>query len=66
MKHRLVLMLLCGALVGCMSSGVEVKPERMSSLKQGVTTLQEVLVELGPASMQTTRATDRPCWFIHP
>jgi len=54
MKHKLALVMLCGALVGCMSAGVEVKPEQMSSFRQGVTTLQEVVAELGPASVQTT------------
>lgn len=54
MKHELALIMLCGTLLGCMSAGVEVKPEQMSSFRQGVTTLQEVIAQLGPASVQTT------------
>jgi hypothetical protein len=54
MKHRLVVGLLCGALLaGCMSAGVEVRPEQMSNFKPGVTTLQDVTARLGPAAVQT-------------
>ncbi|TDN63267.1 hypothetical protein [Paraburkholderia sp. BL10I2N1] len=54
MKHGLVVGLLCGALLaGCMSAGVEVRPEQMSNFKPGVTTLQDVTATLGPASVQT-------------
>ena len=54
MKQGLVVGLLCGALLaGCMSAGVEVRPEQMSNFKSGVTTLQEVTATLGPASVQT-------------
>lgn len=54
MKARLVVGLLCGALLaGCMSAGVEVRPEQMSNFKPGVTTLQDVTARLGPASVQT-------------
>ena len=54
MKHGLVVGLLCGALLaGCMSAGVEVRPEQMSSFRRGVTTLQDVTATLGPASVQT-------------
>jgi hypothetical protein len=54
MKHRLVVGLLCGALLaGCMSAGVEVRSEQMSSFRPGVTTLQDVTATLGPASVQT-------------
>jgi len=55
MKHGLVVGLLCGALLaGCMSAGVEVRPEQMSSFRPGVTTLQDVTAKLGPASVQTS------------
>lgn len=51
MKHGLVLGLLSGALlVGCMSAGVEVRPEQMAIFRRGVTTLQEVTATLGPAA----------------
>jgi hypothetical protein len=54
MKHGLVVGLLCGALLaGCMSAGVDVRPEQMSSFRPGVTTLQNVTAMLGPASVQT-------------
>ncbi|RZF30562.1 hypothetical protein EVC45_06195 [Paraburkholderia sp. UYCP14C] len=54
MKHGLVLGLLSGALlVGCMSAGVEVRPEQMATFRRGVTTIQEVTTTLGPASVQT-------------
>ncbi|WP_227746845.1 hypothetical protein [Paraburkholderia franconis] len=54
MKHGLVLGLLSGALlVGCMSAGVEVRPEQMATFRRGVTTIQEVTATLGPASVQT-------------
>jgi hypothetical protein len=54
MKHGLVVGLLCGTLLaGCMSAGVEVRPEQMSSFRPGVTTLQDVTAMLGPASVQT-------------
>jgi hypothetical protein len=54
MKHGLVVGLLCGALLaGCMSAGVEVRPQQMSSFRPGVTTLQDVTAMLGPASVQT-------------
>lgn len=36
MKHRVVIGLLCGALLGaCMSTGVEVRSEQMSSFRPG-------------------------------
>jgi len=54
MNHRLVLGVLSGTLlVGCMSAGVEVRPEQMATFRRGVTTLQEVTATLGPASVQT-------------
>jgi hypothetical protein len=54
MKHAVVLGLLSGALlVGCMSAGVEVRPEQMATFRRGVTTIQEVTATLGPASVQT-------------
>jgi hypothetical protein len=54
MKHRLIVGLLCGGLLaGCMSAGVEVRPEQMSSFRPGVTSLQDVTATLGPASVQT-------------
>ncbi|QCP50229.1 hypothetical protein FAZ95_14195 [Trinickia violacea] len=54
MKLGLVSGLLSGALlVGCMSAGVEVRPEQMAAFRRGVTTLQEVTATLGPASVQT-------------
>lgn len=54
MKRGQVVGLLCGALLaGCVSAGVEVSPEQMSNFKPGVTTRQEVITALGPASVQT-------------
>ena len=54
MKRGQVVGLLCGALLaGCVSAGVEVSPEQMSKFKPGVTTRQEVITALGPASVQT-------------
>jgi hypothetical protein len=54
MKHGLVVGLLCGALLaGCMSTGVEVRSDQMSSFKPGATTIQDVTATLGPASVQT-------------
>lgn len=54
MKRGLIPGLLSGVLLaGCMSAGVEVRPEQMATFKRGVTTLQEVTAALGPASVQT-------------
>jgi len=54
MKRVQVFGLLCGALLaGCMSAGVEVRPDQLSHFKPGVTTLQEVVAALGPASVET-------------
>jgi hypothetical protein len=54
MKRGLVPGLLIGVLfAGCMSAGVEVRPEQMATFRRGVTTLQEVTAALGPASVQT-------------
>jgi hypothetical protein len=54
MKRGLIPGLLSGVLLaGCMSAGVEVRPEQMASFRRGVTTLQEVTAALGPASVQT-------------
>lgn len=54
MKRGLIPGLLSGVLLaGCMSVGVEVRPEQMASFRRGVTTLQEVTAALGPASVQT-------------
>ncbi|HTR09001.1 MAG TPA: hypothetical protein VMJ11_20590 [Paraburkholderia sp.] len=54
MKRVQVFGLLCGALLaGCMSAGVEVSPDQMSHFRPGVTTLQQVVAALGPASVQT-------------
>jgi hypothetical protein len=54
MKRGLAPGLLIGVLLaGCMSAGVEVRPEQMAAFRRGVTTLQEVTAALGPASVQT-------------
>lgn len=54
MKRELVTGLLCGALLaGCVTSGVEVRPEQMANFTHGVTTLQDVITALGPASVET-------------
>ncbi|MEX3901288.1 hypothetical protein [Paraburkholderia sp. BR10954] len=54
MKHRLISGLLSGALLaGCMSAGVEVRPEQMAAFRRGATTLGDVTAKLGPASVQT-------------
>jgi hypothetical protein len=54
MNRGLVLGLLCSAtLAGCVSAGVDVKPEEMANFRNGVTTLQEVTSALGPASVDT-------------
>jgi hypothetical protein len=53
-KRGQVVGLLCGALLaGCMSAGVEVRPEQMLNFKPGLTTLQDVIAAVGPASVQT-------------
>jgi len=55
MNRRLILGLLCSAtLAGCVSAGVEVKPEEMANFRNGVTTLQDVTSALGAASVETT------------
>ncbi|MEM5314662.1 hypothetical protein [Paraburkholderia sp. JHI869] len=55
MKRELVTGLLCGALLaGCVSAGVEVRPDQMANFRHGVTTLQDVRTALGPASVETT------------
>ncbi|MEM5298167.1 hypothetical protein VSR82_28040 [Burkholderia sp. JPY481] len=54
MKRGQVVGLICGAvLAGCVSAGVDVSPEQMSNFKPGVTTLQEVVAALGPASVES-------------
>jgi hypothetical protein len=54
MNRGQVVGLICGAvLAGCVSAGVEVRPEQMSNFKPGVTTLQEVVAALGPASVES-------------
>ncbi|TDG10347.1 hypothetical protein E1N52_03065 [Paraburkholderia guartelaensis] len=54
MKREVVTGLLCGALLaGCVTAGVEVRPEQMANFRYGVTTLQDVIVALGPASVET-------------
>jgi outer membrane protein assembly factor BamE (lipoprotein component of BamABCDE complex) len=45
---------LCAALAGCMSTGVEVKPEQTADFRAGITTRQQVLSRLG---IPTTQAT---------
>ncbi|WP_434663355.1 hypothetical protein P5W99_24025 [Paraburkholderia sp. A3BS-1L] len=54
MNREVVTGLLCGALLaGCVSAGVEVRPEQMANFRHGVTTLQDVITALGPASVET-------------
>ncbi|WP_233859394.1 hypothetical protein [Paraburkholderia sp. HD33-4] len=54
MTRGQVVGLLCSALLaGCLSAGVEVRPEEMSHFKPGVTTLQQVIAALGPASVES-------------
>jgi hypothetical protein len=54
MNRGQVVGLLCGALLaGCVSAGVEVRPEQMANFRHGVTTLQDVVTALGPASVET-------------
>ncbi|MFM0149508.1 hypothetical protein, partial [Paraburkholderia sp. RL18-085-BIA-A] len=54
MNREQVVGLLCGALLaGCVSAGVEVRPEQMANFRHGVTTLQDVVTALGPASAET-------------
>ncbi|KXU84522.1 hypothetical protein CI15_23415 [Paraburkholderia monticola] len=54
MKRAHVAGLLCSVmLAGCLSAGVEVKPEEMSHFKPGVTTLQQVIAVLGPATVES-------------
>ncbi|MEM5328330.1 hypothetical protein VSR34_17300 [Paraburkholderia sp. JHI2823] len=54
MNRGRVFGLLCGAiLAGCVSAGVEVRPEQMADFKHGVTRLQDVIAALGPASVET-------------
>jgi hypothetical protein len=54
MNRVLVAWLLFSAtLAGCVSAGVEVKPEEMANFRHGVTTLQDVTSALGPPSVET-------------
>ncbi|WP_042261597.1 hypothetical protein [Paraburkholderia heleia] len=54
MKREVVTGLLCGTLLaGCVTAGVEVRPEQMANFRHGVTTLQDVIAALGPASVET-------------
>ncbi|WP_321963477.1 hypothetical protein [Paraburkholderia sp. J7] len=54
MNREVVTGLLCGALLaGCVSAGVEVRPEQMANFRHGVTTLQDVTAVLGPPSVET-------------
>lgn len=54
MKRVHVLMVLCCALAACISAGVDVKPEQLSSFRQGKATLEEVVGELGSPTAQTS------------
>lgn len=47
-------MMLCSALVACISAGVDVKPEQLSSFRQGKATLEEVVGELGSPTAQAS------------
>jgi outer membrane protein assembly factor BamE (lipoprotein component of BamABCDE complex) len=50
----ITLALLVGMLAGCVSSGVEVKPEQTANFQPGVTTRQEVVARLGnPTTVST-------------
>jgi outer membrane protein assembly factor BamE (lipoprotein component of BamABCDE complex) len=51
---RIAILVLAVALAGCVSSGVEVKPEQTSDFRPGVTTRQQVVARLGNP---TTTAT---------
>ncbi|WP_341352438.1 hypothetical protein [Paraburkholderia hospita] len=53
MKRISVLIVICSALSACISAGVDVKPEQLSKFKQDVTTLEEVVTELGSPTAQT-------------
>jgi hypothetical protein len=53
MKRISVLIVICSALSACISAGVDVKPEQLSKFKQEVTTLEEVVTELGSPTAQT-------------
>jgi hypothetical protein len=50
---RIVRIVLCITLAACISAGVDVKPEQLSKFKQDVTTLEEVVTELGSPTAQT-------------
>ncbi|WP_408382656.1 hypothetical protein [Paraburkholderia madseniana] len=54
MKRIYAVIVLCSALAACISAGVDVKPEQLSSFKQGVTGLDEVVAVLGSPTAQTT------------
>ncbi|WP_207000674.1 hypothetical protein [Trinickia mobilis] len=54
MKNSILALSLCVALAGCVSSGVEVKPEQTSDFRAGVTTRQEVISRLGTPTTQAT------------
>jgi outer membrane protein assembly factor BamE (lipoprotein component of BamABCDE complex) len=46
--------LLCAALAGCMSTGVEVRPDQTADFRNGVTTRADVLARLGAPTTQAT------------
>jgi outer membrane protein assembly factor BamE (lipoprotein component of BamABCDE complex) len=54
MKRIVGAVLLSVALAGCVSSGVEVKPEQTANFRPGVTTRQEVLAKLGNPTTSST------------
>jgi len=52
-RGRVFGLLCCAILAGCVSAGVEVRPEQMANFRHGVTSLQDVVTALGPASVET-------------
>jgi len=46
--HRLMVVLFCAALAGCMAAGTQVKEQQLSQFNAGETTYKQVVATLGP------------------
>ncbi len=54
MKRFFATIAVCGLMVGCVSTGVEVGPEQMADFLPGFSTLDDVTAELGTPTSQAT------------